>query len=104
MTFDVILRKHPNNGYSARPVLWPDITVHGATQQEVLHRVQQLIRELLEQTQVVQVDVEAAEAVEQNPWLAKAGMFQDDPTWDDFLEKMADYRRQLDVEDLPESV
>jgi hypothetical protein len=30
-----------------------------------------------------------------NPWLAKAGMFADDPTWDDFIKVMADYRWQL---------
>ncbi len=33
-----------------------------------------------------------------NPWLAKAGSFADDPTWDDFMQSMADYRRNLDAE------
>jgi hypothetical protein len=36
------------------------------------------------------------ESAVDNPWLAKAGMFADDPIWDNFLKAMADYRRQLD--------
>ena len=104
MTFDVILLKKAENGYVARPVLWPDSVVHGATEQEALERVRALICDLLSRTQFVQVEVDIPEHQVNNPWLAKAGMFADDPTWDGFLKAMADYRRQLDAEqvsDLP---
>lgn len=96
MTFAVILQKQASNGFIARPVLWPDSVVHGATAEEALSRVQTLIQELLGKTQFVKVEVDAPEAQAANPWLARAGMFADDPTWDDFLQAMADYRRQLD--------
>ena len=97
MTFNVILHKQGENNYAARPVLWPDSVVHGATEQEALERVRALIRDLLSQTQLVQVEVDIPEQRE-NPWLAKAGMFKDDPTWCDFLKAMADHRRSLDEE------
>ncbi|MFQ5343984.1 MAG: hypothetical protein ACE5F6_20780 [Anaerolineae bacterium] len=102
MTFDVILLKQADNGYAARPVLWPDSVAHGTTEQEALDRVRVLIRGLLSRTQFVQVEVDVPEHQVSNPWLAKAGMFTDDPTWDDFLKAMADYRRQLDEEQAPE--
>ncbi|GIK55954.1 MAG: hypothetical protein HND44_14225 [Chloroflexi bacterium] len=102
MTFDVILQKRMNDGYTARPLLWPDSTVYGTTEQEALERVRALIRDLLEQTQFVQVDIETSETQKDNPWIAKAGMFADDPTWDDFLQAMTDYRRQLDEEQAAE--
>ena len=98
MTFDVILFKRAENGYVARPVLWPDSAVHGATEQEALERVRTLIRDLLSQTQFVQVEIDIPEHQVDNPWLAKAGMFVDDPTWDDFLKAMAEYRHSLDRE------
>jgi hypothetical protein len=41
-------------------------------------------------------EVEVSPDTIENPWLAKAGMFVDDPTWDDFLKAMTDYRQQLD--------
>jgi hypothetical protein len=98
MTFDVILLKQAEDGYAARPVLWPDSVAHGTTEQEALDRVRALIRDLLSRTQFVQVEVDVPEHPVDNSWLAKAGLFADDPTWDDFLKAMADYRRQLDQE------
>ena len=37
--------------------------------------------------------------VEQSdPWVKLAGMFKDDPLFDEFVEDMAAYRRELDAE------
>jgi hypothetical protein len=37
--------------------------------------------------------------VEQSdPWVKFAGMFKDDPLFDEFVEDMAAYRRELDAE------
>ncbi len=102
MTFDVIVLQQVDNGYSARPVLWPDSVAHGTTEQEALDRVRTLIRDLLSRTRFVQVELDVSGHQSGNPWLAKAGMFADDPTWDDFLKAMADYRRQLIEEQTPE--
>jgi hypothetical protein len=32
-----------------------------------------------------------------NPWLAKAGIFADDPMWDSFQKAMIEHRRQDDL-------
>jgi hypothetical protein len=98
MIFDVILLRQTDNGYLARPALWPDSVVYGATEQEALDRVRALIWDLLSRTQFVQVEVDVPEQQVDNPWFVKAGMFAHDPTWDDFLQALADYRRQLDEE------
>lgn len=96
MVFDVMLVKEAENGYTARPVLWPDVETHGETQQEALEAVQRRIREMLGHTEFVQVEVDLPNAQAQNPWLERAGMFADDPTWDEFLQAMAAHRRRLD--------
>jgi predicted RNase H-like HicB family nuclease len=95
MTFDVLVLKQPDNGYIARPVFWPDAIAHGATEQEAIAGVQTLIRDLLEQVQVVKVEVDIPSNEPENLWLTKAGAFAEDPTWDDFLEKLAEYRKQV---------
>ncbi len=79
-------------------MLWPDSSAHGTTEQEALPRVRTLIQDLSRRTRLVRVDVDVAKNEADNPWLAKAGSFADDPTWDDFLQSMADYRRSLDAE------
>lgn len=95
MTFDVILVKEANNGYIARPILWPESAVHGETEQEALNRVRALIRDLLNRTKFVQVQIDISKDQVDNPWLTKAGIFAEDPTWDDFLQEIAEYRREL---------
>jgi len=102
MIFDVVLLRQTDNGYLARPVLWPDSVVYGATEQEALDRVRTLIRDLLSRTQLVQVEVDVPAHQVDNPWFVKAGVFADDPTWDGFLQAIADYRRQLDEEQVSE--
>ena len=101
MIFDVILFKQVDNGYIARPTFWPNEVAYGATEQEALDSVRLLIRDLLNRTQFVQVEVDAP--LTNHPWLAKAGIFADDPTWDSFQNAMAEYRRQLDDEQAAES-
>jgi predicted RNase H-like HicB family nuclease len=98
MNFDVILQKKAKDGFVARPVLWPESVAYGATEQEALAAVSDLIRELFNQAQLVQVEVDIPSSQRNNPWLAKAGIFANDPTWADFLQAMNDYRQQLDDE------
>jgi hypothetical protein len=42
--------------------------------------------------------VESAKFEQPDPWVKFAGMFKDDPLFDDFVEDMAAYRRELDAE------
>lgn len=98
MNFDVILQKQPDKGYIARPLLWPDSSAQGTTEQEALKRVRALIRDLSGRTRIVRVNVDVPENESDNRWLAKAGAFADDPTWDVFIQSMNDYRRKLDAE------
>ena len=41
---------------------------------------------------------ESAKFEQSDPWVKFAGMFKDDPLFDDFVEDMAAYRRELDAE------
>ena len=95
MNFDVIIHKQTDDNYVARPVLWPDSAVHAATEQEAIERVHTLILDLFAHTRVVQVEVDIPTAQADNAWHSKAGLFADDPTWDDFLQTMADQRQEL---------
>lgn len=96
MTFDVILQQQGENNFIARPVLWPDSSVKGASQQDALSQVRLLIRDLLARTQLVQVEVDYPETEEENPWITTSGIFSDDPTWDDFIAEMAQYRQEVE--------
>jgi hypothetical protein len=62
----------------------------------ILDDVKKLIRDLFNAARLAQVGVDAPEEKVVNPWVAKAGMFAGDLTWEDFQQAMADYRHQVD--------
>ncbi|MGH2602420.1 MAG: hypothetical protein ACRDJ9_23920, partial [Dehalococcoidia bacterium] len=46
------------------------------------------IARLRPKSRPVFIDVSPEAAVEPNPWLDTAGIFADDPTWDEFIAEM----------------
>lgn len=96
MNFDVLVTKQPEDGFIARPVLWPSVEAQGNTEQEAVNRITHLLRDLINHSHIVQVKIDANDDAAANPWLATAGMFVDDPGWDDFLAQMKQYRDSLD--------
>lgn len=45
-----------------------------------------------------------AEVKNLEPWVNCAGMFKDDPLFDDFVEAMAAYRREVDAIDMENEI
>jgi hypothetical protein len=55
--------------------------------------------QLLSQGELVTVEIGNGDRLSENPWLALYGRFKDDPTYDDFLAAIEEYRRELDAEE-----
>ena len=71
------------------------ISAKGATREEALTKLRAKIQTRLKNgTEVVGLEVGSS-----HPWMEFAGMFKDDPHVEDWIESMAEYRRQ--VEDDP---
>lgn len=49
-------------------------------------------------TEILSLPVKLPQFQQKNPWLEMAGIFKDDPQFDQMLEAIASYRRELDVE------
>ena len=99
MTYDILIQPQPGGTYRATALGWPDLNVIGDSEQTVLERIRQAIRERLAQGKVVRIEIDgkAAEAtVPAHPWLPFLGMWRDDPTFEDLLARMETYRRELD--------
>jgi len=98
MTYDVILRKKQNK-YIARVRDWPEVVIEEETREAALTQIKQHLTAYLSQApEVVQIELEPVGAAA-HPWLQFAGMWADDPTWDDFVTKVAAYRQEIDEAD-----
>lgn len=49
--------------------------------------------------EVIQIDLEPMGTAE-HPWLQFAGMWADEPTWNDFVDEVAAYRQRVDEADV----
>ena len=99
MTYDVILRKKQNK-YIARVRDWPEVVVEEETREAALTQIKQHLTAYLRQApEVIPIELEPGVAAE-HPWLQFAGIWADDPTWDDFVTEVAAYRQEMDAADV----
>ncbi len=61
-----------------------------------MSKLRQVLRQRLSKVEVVPLEVDAPEDV--HPWKKSAGMYQDDPLFDQVEEDIETYRRELDAE------
>ena|SRR5436853_6060853 len=92
MIYRVFLQRMAEDGYEATPFLFPNCVAVGKTRDEALANLKAALDARLSQGEMV--TVEAGEP--EHPWLKWAGMFKDDPTFDEFLDEIEAYRRQVD--------
>ena len=96
MRYTVFLKQH-NGQYTAVVPLLPACSAQARTREEVLQKVRVAIQETLAEMEITTVEVDVpTHPATSNPWLETAGMFKDDPLFDEMLAEVAAYRQTLD--------
>jgi predicted RNase H-like HicB family nuclease len=92
MTYRILLRSQPNDGYIATALAWPNCEVTAPTREEALAQIRSAIVQMLAEGEIVEVDV--PEPVIPTPYQETFGMFRNDPTFPEFIAEVENYRRQ----------
>jgi hypothetical protein len=93
MQLSVLIEPVPANGYRARCGEPLPLTAEGATPEEALQKLRELVQSRLTGgARLVTLEVPDGD----NPWRQYAGMFKDDPLFEEVLQIMAEQRRQAD--------
>jgi hypothetical protein len=91
MDIPVLIEPVAGNGFRARL----ELTAEGATRDEALQRLRELLRQPPNGTKLSAVEISDSPAP--HPWMEFAGMHDpNDPVVKDWEEAMADYRRKID--------
>jgi hypothetical protein len=97
MEIPVLIEPVPGNGFRAKSGGPLALTAEGATRDEALNRLREQLLRLPRGAEMRAVEIPAA-----NPWVEFAGMFKDDPYFDEWQAAIAENRRKADEElDLP---
>lgn len=97
MTYNAVIESVRGNGFRATVLGWPDCSVSGTTREEVLAKLRNALRKRLAKVEIVPLEMDLPENA--NPWIRFAGMFQDDPLFDEVVTLMEADRRELDAEE-----
>jgi len=96
LKYDVLIEKTGEAGYTARVLARPDCVVQAATREEALQQLRTELLFRLAKADIVSLEFTPEEV--NNPWLKFAGMWKDDPDFDEFQAEIARNRRELDAE------
>lgn len=92
MVIPVLIEPIAGGGFRAVAGSPLTLSAEGASQAEALDRLRDAIRLKLQAgSSLVPLDVPPAE---ENPWVKMAGIFRDDPLFDEWVEAMAENRRR----------
>jgi predicted RNase H-like HicB family nuclease len=93
MTYQVFIQQAADHSYRATPLMFPDCTAIGKTRDEALANLRSALSVRLSQGEIVTLEIGEPE----HPWMKGAGIFKDDPTFEDLLAEIEAYRREVDA-------
>jgi hypothetical protein len=94
MKIPVLIEPIANDGFRATGGPPFEVTAQGSTRAEALARLRDAIGlRMAEGSVLVPLEVDTTE---ENPWDAVAGIFRDEPLFDQWQEAIAEYRRNVD--------
>lgn len=103
MVYDILVTQDAQQRYTARVLSLPDIVVSGNDERDVLQQVQTAITHLHRNSHIVHLSIPMQTDKEADPWRRAAGMWAEDPDWEQFQQAIQSYRQQMDTPtDLPQ--
>ncbi|KYC35180.1 hypothetical protein WA1_08460 [Scytonema hofmannii PCC 7110] len=100
MQYQVFIQNQSEEHFVASVVGIPNLTVEASTEEEAIFKVKSSLEAKLATGKFVTIEVNSQEqAHEDKPQMRYAGIFADDPTFDDFMEKLAVIRKESNAVD-----
>jgi len=97
MEYQVFVQSPSQNNFVASVVGMPNLTVEGRTEEEAILKVKSALETQLARGKFVTIEVNLEIQPAITPQMRYAGIFANDPTFDDFMEKLAVIREESNV-------
>ena len=103
MQYQVFIQNPTDRLFTASVVGLPEVRSNGTTEEEAIASLKGLLMAQFKSGKFVTIDVDVSSEGSMNqtdPWLNNMGLFQDDPTFDDFLSEVEIYRNDVDATEI----
>ena len=91
-----VLVEAKEGGYQATVWGLPEFQVFAQTREAALDNLHELVNNRFKNVEIVTQEIEAPKS--EHPWMKFAGMYKDNPLFDDVVSNIKAYRRALDAE------
>ncbi len=92
--YSVLIDQEQDGKFSAVVLGLADCKSSGGTEDEAVSKLQHILQERLKNSKIVTLEIESTST--KNPWIEFAGMYEDNPLFDEVISNIAAYRREID--------
>jgi hypothetical protein len=96
MQYQIFVEDQSEKYFVASVIGMPNIEADGSTESEAVSKAESALRKQLAKGKIITVEVDTH--LSSNPYI-HAGILQSDPTFDDWMERLAEIRRQANEVD-----
>lgn len=97
LNYKVGLKQLKNGKYQTFVLDIPSLKASGNSKEEAIEKLSHRLQAFFKDTEIINLEVERPQP--EHPWLKFAGIFENDPQFDEFLQAIQDYRNELDAEE-----
>ncbi|NEP61150.1 MAG: type II toxin-antitoxin system HicB family antitoxin [Symploca sp. SIO2G7] len=96
LNFNILVENQDQDLFRAIVLGLPDCQVEGANKEEAIANIDKLLRERLAKADIISLEVESPNS--EHPWMQFAGMYANNPLFEEVLADIATYRQEMDAE------
>ncbi|WP_310483550.1 type II toxin-antitoxin system HicB family antitoxin [Chamaesiphon sp. VAR_48_metabat_403] len=99
MQYQVFVQNPADRTFMASIVGLPHATANGVTEQEAIDKLKSILDTQFKNGKMVTIEIDLPREKspeKSDPWIDNIGIFQDDPTFDEFLSEVNAYRNEID--------
>ncbi|MGF1542706.1 MAG: hypothetical protein ACFCU5_20080 [Pleurocapsa sp.] len=93
---NVLVKQESSGRVSAMVLGLPEYQVESTDRVSALASLQKLLATSLESAEIISLEIEQNQPT--HPWMKFAGMFKDDPNFDEMLEDIEEFRQEKNAE------
>jgi predicted RNase H-like HicB family nuclease len=95
-TLHILLEQNDRGNAIATVLELPNCQAEAPTREQALETLKNRIETRLEKAEILSIEIQPTSAPK-NPWMKFAGIFKDDPQFDEFQQCIQDYRQEIDA-------
>ncbi len=97
LNYQVGIKQLKNGKYQTFVVDIPSLKASGNSKEEAIEKLSHRLQAFFKDTEIINLEIEPPQP--KDPWMKFAGMFKDDPYFEEFLQAIQDYRNEIDAEE-----